>query len=1124
MTSTTASPGVHRLIAVPLALAFVCALAAPRAAAGQVLYGSVVGSVHDPSGAAIPGATVTITHLETKAAREGISDETGAYRFPALQTGTYTVTVTLSGFKTFSRDVPVTINSITRVDATLEVGALSETVLVEAASPVLQTDRAEVRSELKAVELVNLPVSINRNYQYMFRVLPGFTPPAEAHSVPSNPSRALVFNVNGASRSSNNVRIDGVSTTNIWLPHVAAYVPALESLDTVNIVTSSFDAEQGLAGGSAINVQIKSGTNLVRGSLFEYFSNEQLRTKPYFQPAAQPKGDWNYNQYGGTVGGPIMRDKLFYFASYEGTRDKQALTRTVSVPTAAVRSGDLRASANPIYNPFTGNANGSGRTPFPNNTIPDTMIDPTARTLLALLPLPNLPGETDNYFVSAPFVLNRSTLDTKLNWNASTNVNVFGRFSVLDFFTENGTNFGDQLQGQPLGSSNPGTGEGNTYNVSAGATYTMTSTLLFDAHVGFVRMNTGVAQSDIGENKGLDWLGLPGTNGIHPYEGGTPFFDLDTYADLGTVDTFMPYYRSDDQYQMVMNANWLKGNHNIRFGTDIYYQALNHTQPEISGGDSVGARGGFRYQGGPTQILGGPSGNLYNAFASFLLGVPNRIGRLGLNEPYTTRNWQYSLYVRDQWQVSSRMTISFGTRWEYFPVPTRADRGLERYDVNTNQMMIGGVGSVPMDLGVSVSKALFAPRVGVTYRPTDGTVLRAGFGITNDPYALARPLRTNHPAVLNLLVNAPNSLAYVSRTSAGIPAIPAADVGNGIIPVPSPITVFTLEDEFQRGHVKSWNVAFEKELQWGFVGEVAYVGTRQIDQLGFRELNWSPINGGQPLRQLNQKFGRAGQTRLIAPVGDSDYNALQTRLERRFNNGFQLGFFYTLSKSTGIAGNANSDSALRVNIPEYYDRNESLSDFDRTHNLSITSIVELPFGPGRRWVNDGDLVSQIVGGWQVNNILSFYSGTPFSVTANGTSLNAPENDQTADQVKSDVNVLGGIGPTNPYFDPLAFVPVTAVRFGTAPFNVLRGPGVKSWDLGIFRQFDLPRQMNLQVRAEIFNVTNTPRFQNPGNGNTNVSNLRLNPDGTVNNLNGYAVVTAVNDGSERQVRFGVRLAF
>ena len=364
----------------------------------------------------------------------------------------------------------------------------------------------------------------------------------------------------------------------------------------------------------------------------------------------------------------------------------------------------------------------------------------------------------------------------------------------------------------------------------------------------------------------------------------------------------MPYYRSDDQYQAVVNVNWIKGRHNVRFGTDIYYQALNHTQPEISGGDSFGARGGFRYQSGPTQIQGGPGGNLYNAFASFLLGVPNRIGRLKLVEPYTTRNWQYSLYIRDQWQASSRITVSYGTRWEYFPVPTRATRGLERYNVNTNQMMIGGVGSVPKDLGVKVSKTLFAPRLGVTFRPREDMVLRAGFGITNDPYALARPLRTNHPAVLNLLLDAPNSLAFVSRTSDGIPLIPDPDLGNGIIPVPSPITVFTLPDEFNRGQIRSWNVAFQKDLRWGFVGEAAYVGTRQIDQLGFKELNWSPIGGGQAGRQLNQQFGRTGQTRLIAPIGDSQYDALQARLDRRFQNGFQLGVSYTLSKSTGIAG------------------------------------------------------------------------------------------------------------------------------------------------------------------------------------------------------------------------------
>jgi hypothetical protein len=339
--------------------------------------------------------------------------------------------------------------------------------------------------------------------------------------------------------------------------------------------------------------------------------------------------------------------------------------------------------------------------------------------------------------------------------------------------------------------------------------------------------------------------------------------------------------------------------------------------------------------------------------------------------------------------------------------------------------------------------------------------------------------------------------------------------------VPSPITVFTLPDNFVRGQIRSWNVAVQRELGWGFTGEVAYVGTQQIDQLGFRELNWSPIGGGQAGRQLNQKFGRTGQTRLIAPIGDSKYNSLQTRLDHRFSKGVQLVVSYTLSKSTGLSGNPNSDGALRINIPEYYDLNKSLSDFDRTHNLNIVNITELPFGKEHRWLNSGGVLSEIVGGWQVSNVLSFYSGTPFSVTASGTSLNAPENDQRADQVISDVKILGGIGRDNAYFDPLAFKPVTEARFGTAPFNVLRGPGVATWDLMVFRQFDMPRGVNLQFRMEGFNLTNRPRFSNPGG---NVSNLRLNPDGTVQNLNGFSTITSTQDGSERQVRFGVRLAW
>jgi hypothetical protein len=297
------------------------------------------------------------------------------------------------------------------------------------------------------------------------------------------------------------------------------------------------------------------------------------------------------------------------------------------------------------------------------------------------------------------------------------------------------------------------------------------------------------------------------------------------------------------------------------------------------------------------------------------------------------------------------------------------------------------------------------------------------------------------------------------------------------------------------------------------------VGTRQIDQLGFLELNWSPIGGGQSGRQLVQKFGRTAQTRIITPIGDSQYDGLQARLDRRFANGIQLGVGYTLSKSMGIAGAPDSDNTPRIMIPEYYHLNRALSAFDRRHNLQITNVTELPFGPRHRWLNGGGVAAAIAGGWQINNLLSFYSGTPFDVTSSGTSLNAPESSQRADIVKSDVEILHGIGRGNAWFDPLAFKPVTEPRFGTAPFGVLRGPGYANWDAGLFRELKLPRTATLQVRFEVFNVLDTPHFNNPGG---NVSNLQLNSDGSVRNLNGFTEVTSAY--GERQARIGIRLGW
>jgi hypothetical protein len=1107
------------------ALVLVLGMSCAASLGAQVLYGSIVGNVRDASGGVLPGATVVITHHETKAKRETVSDAAGAYRFPTLQPGTYTVVVTMTGFQTFTRnEVPVTLNTVARVDASLGVGQLQESVTVSAETPLLQTDRAEVREELRSRELQDLPVTVGRNYQELFTTLPGFTPPADAHSVPSNPSRALTFNVNGASNQGNNTRIDGVSSTNVWLPHVVAYVPALESIETVNVVTNNFDAEQGLAGGAAISVQIKSGTNQLRGSTFAYHFNEKMRAKNYFTPAGTNQGKWLDNQFGATLGGPFRQNRVFYFVSYEGTRQDRQVPNTISVPTQAVRNGDFSATGATIHDPFTGNPDGTGRTPFPNNVIPPQRISGVAQKLISFWPLPNLPGEMNNYFVQPRFIFNRWTVDSKVNWNATERLQVFGRYSHLDFFQNNETVLGPQLQGTPGAGGNAGTGWGDTFNFSSGATYTLGNNVVMDGHFGWVRMTSNVEMSDVGENKGLDWLGIPGTNGPNKWERGTPFFDLDGYADLGTTEDYMPYYRDDDQYQLVGNVGWIKGRHNIRFGSDLYFTAMNHIQPEILD-DSFGARGGFAFDDGPTVRRGGPGGNNFNSFASFLLGLPQEAGRLKLNvAPYKTRSWQYSFYVRDQWQVNPKVTLSYGTRYEYFPIPTRGDRGLERYNLATNMMEIGGLSGVPKDLGIKMQKNLFAPRVGVTYRMTDTAVLRGGFGITNDPYSLARSMRTNHPVLLNLYDEAEHSFTWIRPIEQGIPAIPDPNLASGIVPVPGNVTVVTLPDEFKRGRVWSWNTAFEKELPWRLVGEVAYIGTRQIDQLGQREQNWAPIGGGSSGRQMVQRFGRTAATILIAPIGDTSYNALQTRLSRRFNSGFSFNVNYTLSRSEGLAGASNSDNQPRVRIPDLYHMNHAVSDFDRTHVFNARGLAELPFGVGRRWLNDGGVWSAVLGGWQLNNILSLRSGTPFTVTTSTTPLDAAGsiNQNPADRVKDEVEILGGVGRGNSWFDPFAFAVVSEPRFGNSGFNSMRGPGRVQWDMGLIRQINLGGQRSVQLRIDAFNVTNTPHFGNPG---SNRSSLQLNPDGTIRNLNGYTEITSTSGSkSERQVRLGIRFGF
>jgi hypothetical protein len=553
---------------------------------------------------------------------------------------------------------------------------------------------------------------------------------------------------------------------------------------------------------------------------------------------------------------------------------------------------------------------------------------------------------------------------------------------------------------------------------------------------------------------------------------------------------------------------------------------MNQTQEQFVSGAFHGGQGGFSFTGGPTTLRGGAAANQFNSYASFLLGLPSRIGKVDLvPDEYTVRARLSSMYFRDRWNATNRLSISFGLRWEYFPFATRADRGLERYDFNTNQMLICGVGSTPTDCGVQVSKTMFAPRIGIAYRATDTFVIRAGYGITNDPFVVTEPMRANFPVLVPLNIDAPNSFAPAGRLEDGIPPVPHPEISTGVLPVPSNIALATAPQDLKRGYLQSWNLTLQKQLPHNLTMQAGYVATRQVRQFGFIDRNAGQVIGaGQAGRPLFQKFGRTATTNeVFTPVGTGQYNALQARLERRFANGFQLGANYTWSKAIGVTD--NSENNPRVQAFQYYGLNRALVGYDRTHNLQITNIWQLPFGKGHQWAKSG-LVSKLLGGWQINNILSFMSGTPFSVTSSGTSLDLPGSTQRADQIKSSVAITGGTGRGQSYFDPLAFAPVTAARFGNAGFNSLRGPGVANWDAGLFREFAVRERIRLQFRAEAFNASNTPHFANPG---ANVSNLQLNTDGSIRSLGGFSEITSTNslgrEGiDERQFRVGIRLSF
>ena len=1110
-------------------LLFTCVVIAmaffPALAQAQVLYGTLTGNVTDQSGAALPKATVEALNVATGLTQTATSDPDGGYRFSALQAGTYKVTISASGFANrVLEQVPIAANAVQRVDAQLGVASQQQTVEVTTEAPILQTDKADVHTDLTASQINEMAISGSqgRNFQTLLRIIPGAALPSEGNSLAGNPQRAIFANVNGQSRTVNNTRIDGAQDIYPWLPANVAYVPPADAIETVNIVTNSMDAEQGQAAGAAINVQIKSGTNQFHGSAHEFHFDQNFAARDYFQTNLTrfpKKNRNNQNQFGGTIGGPILHDKLFFFADYERTTQRQLAgpdTRTLPIP--QMLTGDFRnLPGNPIiFDPATGDATGRNKTQISCNGVANVIcpnrIDPASNAIIALLQ-PNISKEfatstdTNNFVGSSTALFNRDTADFKINYNRSDKTTIFGRYSFSKTLVFDppllGAAVGDATNGGQLGQA-----PGLVQSVGLGGTHTFTPSMLLDWNFGFTRLRLG-STFDLTSAKGLNDLKIPGTNDAgttgdpHLYYG-LPGFIFPVGLNIGNAQNANPFTFRDGSWVGGVNLSWNVNKHAFRYGLEWNHSQMNHFQPQV--GTFNTPRGAFNFSGTSTTNTGNAT-TWFNQWADFLLGLSDHTGKaMQLTNPNALRWSQWAWYIRDQWQVTPKLTATIGLRWEIYPFGYSDNgKGLRYLQLSTGNVLIGGFGNVPRNDGVDVGKGQFLPRVGFAYRLTPSTVVRGGYGISADSNNW-RDFRNAYPAnvfVDNVTGNS-NAVAVASLTGlnarvasgavtlpTGVVLTPLPNISSGSIPLPSNISTTTIPQPFRRGYIHNFNFMVQQEWK-GLVLNTGYVGARGIRPLAQLNMNASPLGTGSAGGLLSQAYGRTitgGITGLV-PFKNSYYDSMQTKLTRRFHDGSMGGVSWTWSKTTDYADDDDLGSVAYA-YPAYVQKGRAVAGYDRTHNISIYGVMQLPFGKGHRWATTG-VGNAVLGGWQINPLINYLTGPPFTVSCGG-AINTVGNGQTCDLV-APLHILNnppnrdGICPlsdlTCRYFDPSAFAAphVTGnadAHFGNTNRNEFRGPGYFGFNLSLARQIKLTERFALQLRADAINFTNTPHFANPG---------------------------------------------
>jgi hypothetical protein len=1087
----------------------------PASLAAQAVTGTILGSVTDTTGGVVPGATVTLTNTGTGLTRTLTTDAAGEYTAPSLPTGKYRVVAELAGFKTVTlSDVELGVDQHVRINVRLELGAVSETVTIAASVPLVQTASSELGTTVQEEQIKMLPLN-GRNFVNLTRTVPGVVrgiPGANIDGAGSLAWRASAsFSANGQRPRDNNYMLDGVDNNETWLQTVVLF-PSVDALDEFKMQTSTYSAEFGHSLGGVVNLQIKSGSNVVHGSAFEFLRNDAFDANNFFNNrAGRPKPAFSQHQFGGTSGGPIAKDKTFYFFDYQGYRVSQGQTYLSTVPSAKMRNGDFSELNRIIYDPIT-------HLPFPGNVIPQDRWDPAAKNILnQLIPAPNTAGilggngqTINNYLINPTLDRQDNQIDAKVDHSLSSNNRFFVRYSYEKTHRVLPATLPHGDAGFTFGA-----GDGNikAQGLALNDTHTFSSNWLNEFRFGWSSVKFFMTPVDYLQNPAKA-VGIPGINLNDATSAMSQIVFTTTTGggngsrNLGSNGN-QPLITNQNDIQFFDNVTHVVGRHTLKAGGSI-----THRSREILNADTIVGRFDFNQNltsncAGITSVCT-PIANSGFDVASFLLGYASNASRALFDaNTYTEVRPEAAAYFQDDIRATDRLTVNAGLRWDLFVPWVEVDNRQSNFDPTTGKFVVASDDAVIN--GVQVGRYLqtysrkdFGPRFGFAYdvTGTGRTIIRGGYGIfwnftpggtssskaQNQPFLQAQAFTTTFGTNVHL--------------SDGLPAPPG--VHAEALPTGSTRSAFDIN--FRDAHAHNFNVNVQRQFGANYMVEAAYSGSRTKDAALKTDLNQAPPTVGVTDQNVNRPFARIDPALrtvgTLASRGYVEYNGLLIKFQRRSANHFSFLNSYTFGRAIDL--NSDNDGTVTLtNIfdPEY---NRGPADYDVRHTLSSNWIYELPWAAQRAW-----------GGWQVSGILYLRSGLPITITQSQQMLSTGITNNRPNTICDPVLSNPTIGQ---WFNTSCFQQTADASgtFGNTSRNSVRGPGAFNIDLSLIKNTTIGR-IQTELRAEVFNVLNHPQFGNPNGvfGNSafgTISTMLASPS------------CATCGTTERQVQLAVKVKF